>query len=164
FIIGITVETFRQLHLLLNTVQATGERRREDKVEIGIRTRHTVFDSDGMRPVIDDTNRAGSIIHTPGRVQRCPRTLDIALIRVDYRGVESYQLRQFLQHTRQEMTHRARHMSLGALFPEEVAFQVAVPQAHMRMAAAAIFLIIPLCHERGTKTHLVADFLYARLE
>src|SRR5690348_4681846 len=48
-------------------------------------------------------------------------------------------------------------MPLGTLIPEEIALAVHIPQAHMRMSATAIFLIIPLRHKRGQVTILEAD-------
>ena len=55
-------------------------------------------------------------------------------------------------------------MPLSVLVPEEVAFAFAVPQANVRMPAAAVFLVVPLGHKGGSQTHLMADFFDTRFK
>jgi len=62
------------------------------------------------------------------------------------------------------MAHRCGHAIGSVSIPEQVPFLIAIPQAHVRVAAAAVFLVIPLRHEGSSEAHLVADFLDARLE
>src|SRR5437588_12258196 len=55
-------------------------------------------------------------------------------------------------------------MPLGTLVPEHVMFQIAIPEAHMGVPTAPIFLVIPLGHKAGSEPHLVTNFLDARFE
>src|SRR5207248_7797360 len=55
-------------------------------------------------------------------------------------------------------------MPLGTLVPEHVVFQIAIPEAHMGVPTAPIFLVIPLSHKAGSEPHLVTNFLDARFE
>src|SRR5689334_8145826 len=55
-------------------------------------------------------------------------------------------------------------MPLSALIPEEIALAVHIPQTHMRMSTAAIFLIVPLRHKRGQVAILEADLFDTRFK
>src|SRR5438876_8453994 len=69
-----------------------------------------------------------------------------------------------MQHTCQKLSHGTRHMPLSAPVPEKVLFQIAIPEAHMGVPTAPIFLVIPLGHKAGSEPHLVTNFLDARFE
>src|SRR5437763_11554161 len=55
-------------------------------------------------------------------------------------------------------------MAISAFVPEEVVFQIAIPEAYMRVPTTPIFLVIPLGHKAGGKSHLVTNLLDARFE
>ena len=116
---------------MFDAIQTARQRRGKDQVEIGIGARDAVLDTNGTPSIVDDTDRAGTIIHTPGSVERRPCTLDVALVGVDYRGIQNHKFRQFVQHACQELAHSRRHMPFGLLIPEDIVFLVAIPQAHV---------------------------------
>ena len=113
---------------------------------------------------VDDAYRAGAVVHAPGGVERRPRPFDVALVRVDHRCVQRHAFWQFLEHSCQKLPHGLRHVPFGSFVPEHVALPVAVPQAQVRVPAAAVFLVVPLGHKRGGQSHLVADLFDAVLE
>src|SRR5579885_1193715 len=163
-VVGVALQALWEFKLMLDAVEATGESCSEDKVEIGVSAWDAVLDANGIATVVDDANGAGSVIHAPGRVQGCPGAFDVAFVGVDDRGIEGHEFGHFVENTRQELAHECGHMAFRSLVPEKIALAFAVPQAHMRVATATIFLVVPLGHEGCGIAHLVADFFHASLE
>src|SRR5947209_5565200 len=92
-IVGVTIKPLGQRKLALDPIEAARQGSGEDQVEVGVCARHAVLDADGTLTVVDDAHRAGTVVHAPGRIQRRPGALDVALVRVDDGSVEYHELR-----------------------------------------------------------------------
>src|SRR5688572_13559055 len=165
--VEVALEARRRLELLLDAVEARGERGGEGEVRIGVRAGDAALDAECLS-VADHAEAGRAVVVAPGEARRGPRGALVALVAVHVGRVEGHQLRSVRDPAGQHVAEegRAAHGAAGLVAGEGAVAAGrarAVREAQVDVAARAGLLGRHLGHEGQREPVLIGQLLQALL-